>query len=132
METEMIEKCMLQPVNPLMVGQSQAIPKKLPLMAASGALKQYHSIPLNYLPASTYSLGYAPFQHNLGKRDAGDLQEFFNHLELSMLTSKSTATCSPMISGPCRTSLLLTTLLTQSGEQRCPQCLMTVLIWLSP
>merc|ERR1719317_1796921 len=31
METEMIEKCMLQPVNPLMVGQSQAVPKKLPL-----------------------------------------------------------------------------------------------------
>merc|ERR1719317_94710 len=30
METVMIEKCMLQPVNPLMVGQSQAIPKKLP------------------------------------------------------------------------------------------------------
>merc|ERR1719443_1334286 len=70
METEMIEKCMLQPVNPLMVGQSQAVPKKLPLMAASGALKQFHSIPLNYLPASTYSLGYAPFQHHLGKMDA--------------------------------------------------------------
>merc|ERR1712013_250060 len=45
METEMIEKCMLQPVNPLMVGQSQAVPKKLPLMAASGALKQFHTIP---------------------------------------------------------------------------------------
>merc|ERR1712013_890026 len=37
METELIEKCMPQPVNPLMVGQSQAVPKKLPLMAASGA-----------------------------------------------------------------------------------------------
>jgi len=79
METEMIEKCMLQPVNPLMVGQSQAVPKKLPLMAASGALKQFHTIPLNYLPASTYSLGYAPFQHHLGKRDAGDLEEFMGH-----------------------------------------------------
>merc|ERR1712117_458954 len=79
METEMMEKCMLQPVNPLMVGQSQAVPKTLPLMAASGAMKQFHAIPLNYLPASTYSLGYAPFHSHLGKRDAGDLEEFMGN-----------------------------------------------------
>ena len=40
METDLMEKCMLEPVSPLMKGQSQAItPKKLPLMAASGGLK---------------------------------------------------------------------------------------------
>jgi len=85
METDLMEKCMLEPVSPLMKGQSQAItPKKLPLMAASGGLKQFHSIPLNYLPASTYSLGYnnlgyAPFNSHLGKRDVGDLEEFMGN-----------------------------------------------------
>merc|ERR1712168_161186 len=35
METDLMEKCMLEPVSPLMKGQSQAItPKKLPLYSS--------------------------------------------------------------------------------------------------
>merc|ERR1712013_745674 len=53
METEMIEKCMLQPVNPLMVGQSQAIPKKT---TSHGCLWSFETI-------SFYSSKLSPSIH---------------------------------------------------------------------
>merc|ERR1712066_401316 len=88
METEVIAKCMLEPVSELMKGQSQALPKALPLMASSPTMKYLHShhIPSNFLPASTYRLGYpthaslvSPFNTHIGKREAGDLEEFMGN-----------------------------------------------------
>jgi len=88
METEVIAKCMLEPVSELMKGQSQAVPKALPLMASSPTMKYLHShhIPSNFLPASTYRLGYpthaslvSPFNTHYGKREAGDLEEFMGN-----------------------------------------------------
>ena len=79
MEAEIMEKCMLQPVNPLIVGHLQPISKALPLMSNSGTLKQSNSISLNYLQSNTFSNGYAPFHNHLGKIDAGDLEEFMGH-----------------------------------------------------
>ena len=52
METEMMEKCMLQPVNPLMVGQSQAVPKALPLILFLSTISQHPPTVLDMLPST--------------------------------------------------------------------------------
>jgi len=88
MEKEVCEKCMNEPVNPLMKGQSQAVTPKMLGLMSSPTMQYAHHIPSNFqqLPASTYNLGYPyanmmPFKTHYGKRAASDMSE---HLEKFM------------------------------------------------
>merc|ERR1711892_1226150 len=87
METEMVEKCMSEPISPLMKGQSQAVTPKMLALMSSPTMQYAHHIPSNFqqMPASTYSLGYpypnlvSPFKAHYGKRSAGDMTSFMEN-----------------------------------------------------
>jgi len=87
METETVEKCMSEPVNPLMKGHSQAVTPKMLALMSSPTMQYAHHIPSNFqqMPASTYSLGYpypnlvSPFKAHYGKRSAGDMTSFMEN-----------------------------------------------------
>merc|ERR1719483_2010530 len=87
METEMVEKCMSEPVNPLMKGHSQAVTPKMLELMSSPTMQYANHIPSNFqqMPASTYSLGYpypnlvSPFKAHYGKRSAGDMTSFMEN-----------------------------------------------------
>merc|ERR1719300_1444340 len=96
METEAMEKCMAEPIHPLIKGKSQAVatPKLLGLMKPT--MQYHHHVPANfqklYVPA-TYPYNVV---HHFGKRSVDDASEFLeNAVEFkeSVVSKMSNLSC---------------------------------------
>merc|ERR1719356_880282 len=81
METEAMEKCMAEPIHPLIKGKSQAVatPKLLGLMKPT--MQYHHHVPANfqklYVP-SVYPYNVVHSSH-FGKRSVEDASEFLEN-----------------------------------------------------